>query len=125
MNQIEKLQSSLSKQELEAKNDSDKNLSTSESKMSDSHNKIFSDSELYKKSWTKLNTIHKKIKIKEFVNELKFHSEKYRKELQEKLLNLLDTKELSKKDKVMYDSINCKIISLTNLEYKDGNYHYL
>ena len=43
---------------------------------SDNHKQIFSDDTLYKKSWTKLNAIHKILKIKEFVNNLKINSEK-------------------------------------------------
>jgi hypothetical protein len=79
---------------------------------------------LYKKPWTKLNLIHKKLKIKEFVNELKFTSEDYRNKLRDDLLNLLEIKVLNKKDKIIYDNINGKIISLIDLDYKNGNYYY-
>ena len=37
----------------------------------ENHKQIFSDEEFYKKPWVKLNSIHKILKIKEFVNSIK------------------------------------------------------
>ena len=88
------------------------------------HKQIFSDEELYKKPWVKLNSIHKILKIKEFVNSIKIEYEKDRIELREQLVNLVKNKILTKKEKVKYDEINGKIISLTNLQYKNGKYYY-
>ena len=90
----------------------------------ENHKQIFSDEELYKKPWVKLNSIHKILKIKEFVNGLKIESEKDRVELRDQLVDLVKMKILSKKEKVKYDEVNGKIISLTNLQYKNGKYYY-
>jgi hypothetical protein len=90
----------------------------------ENHKQIFSDEELYKKPWVKLNSIHKILKIKEFINNLKINSEKERNELKEELVTLVKTKILTKKEKVKYDEVNGQIISLTNLQYKNGKYYY-
>lgn len=82
------------------------------------------DENLYKKSWSKLNTIHKIIKIKDFVNFIKFDNESDREKLKEELVNLIKTKILTKKDKINYDEVNGKIISIKNLQYKEGTYFY-
>ena len=83
------------------------------------------DENLYQKSWSKLNAIHKIIKIKEFVNNIKFNNDEAREKLKEELVNLIKTKILTKKDKIIYDEENGKIISIKNLQYKDGKYFYL
>jgi hypothetical protein len=82
------------------------------------------DNDLFKKSWTKLNLIHKVIKIKEFVNNIKIDTEIDRENLKDELISLVKTKVLTKKDKIIYDEENGKIISLVNLQYKDGKYFY-
>lgn len=82
------------------------------------------DHNLFKKSWSKLNLIHKVIKIKEFVNNIKIDTEIDRENLKDELINLVKTKVLTKKDKIIYDEENGKIISLVNLQYKDGKYFY-
>jgi hypothetical protein len=87
-------------------------------------NKILTDNSIYKKSWIKLNSIHKILKIKEFVNELKIDSESERIKLRDELVQLVKNKVLTKKDKINYDEENGKIISITNLQYKSGNYYY-
>jgi len=76
----------------------------------------------YKKPWNKLNIIHKKIKIKEFVNKLIIKSDEKQK-LNKKLINLLNDKKLNKKDDVDYDSINGKIISISILKCKNNEYY--
>jgi hypothetical protein len=83
------------------------------------------DNNLYKKSWSKLNAIHKIIKLKEFVNNIKFDNETERDKLKEELVNLVKSRILTKKDKIIYDEENGKIISLVNLQYKNGKYFYL
>ena len=82
------------------------------------------DSGLYKKSWSKLNAIHKIIKLKEFVNNIKIDNDSDREKLKDELVNLVKTKVLTKKEKIIYDEENGKIISLKNLQYKDGKYFY-
>jgi hypothetical protein len=85
---------------------------------------VTSDVNLYKKSWSKLNIIHKTIKIKEFVNNLKINSEKNREKIKNELILLLKNKVLTKKDKVVYDEERGIIVSLTELEYNNGMYNY-
>jgi hypothetical protein len=85
---------------------------------------VTSDVNLYKKSWSKLNIIHKTIKIKEFVNNLKINSEKSREKIKNELIELLKKKVLTKKDKVNYDEERGVIVSLTELEYNNGLYNY-
>jgi hypothetical protein len=82
------------------------------------------DENLYKKSWSKLNAIHKIIKIKEFVNNIKFDNDEAKENLKNELVDLIKTNILTKKDKIIYDSENGKIISIKNLQYKDGLYFY-
>jgi hypothetical protein len=107
----------LTETQTEKKNDSPKQM--------DKHTQIFDDSDLYKKPWGKLTSIHKILKIKEFVNGLKINSEKERSDLRDELTLLIKDKTLAKKDKVNYDEEKGKIISLTNLQYKNGKYFYL
>ena len=56
---------------------------------------------LYNKPWTKLGIIHKIIKIKEYVQTLKMNSETERNKLQEKLIELIKLKILTKKIKLI------------------------
>ena len=79
---------------------------------------------LYTKSWTKLNIIHKNIKIKEFVNNINCINENEKNILKDELINLLKSKVLTKKDTIVYDEENGKIKSIINLQYKDGKYFY-
>ena len=90
----------------------------------ENHNQIFNDEDLYKKPWTKLNPIHKILKIKEFVNNQKISSEQERTDLKDQLVLLIKSKVLTKKEKVLYDEKEGKIISLVDLQYKDGKYYY-
>ncbi len=90
----------------------------------ENHKQIFSDENLYKKSWVKLNPVHKILKIKEFVNNLKINSEKERAQFRDELIDLVKLKVLTKKEKVNYDEINGKIISLSDLQYKNEKYFY-
>lgn len=86
---------------------------------------VDSDKYLYTKSWSKLNVIHKKLKIKEFVNNLQINCDIDRTQLLDKLNELIKLKILTKKDAVNYDEINGKIISLSNLQYNNNKYHYV
>lgn len=80
--------------------------------------------ELYKKPWAKLNIIHKIIKIKEFVNNLKIIKDNDRDIIKEELIQLVKNKTLAKKDKVEYDENKGAIISISCLDYDNGNYFY-
>lgn len=99
--------------------------SSSETEKTENHKQIFADDDLYNKPWQKLNPIHKILKVKEFVNNLKMDSEKDRIKLKDELVYLIKEKILTKKEKVKYDDINGKIISLPDLQYKNGKYFYL
>ena len=91
-------------------------------KTEDKH--MYSDKSLYTKPWSKLNAIHKILKIKEFVENLKINSEKERTKLKDELISLVKAKVLTKKEKVKYDENNGKISSIVNLQYKDNKYFY-
>lgn len=86
-----------------------------------------SDKHLYKKSWSKLNSIHKILKIKEFINnpELNFNSEKDRENIKNELIMLVKTKVLSKKENVNYSETEGRILSIPNLQSKNGVFYYL
>lgn len=82
----------------------------------------YTDDYLYLKPWVKLNTIHKIIKIKEYINMLLIKDEKDKNELKEKLINMIKTKIITKKDSILYDSTKGKIISIPNLQFINGKY---
>jgi len=82
----------------------------------------YSDDYLYQKSWTKLTAIHKIIKVKEFVNMLLINDDTEKQLLKDKLVNMIKNKILTKKEAVMYDSVKGKIISIVELQYKNGKY---
>jgi len=82
----------------------------------------YTDDYLYLKPWVKLNTIHKIIKIKEYINMLLINDENEKNELKEKLINMIKTKIITKKDSILYDSTKGKIISIPNLQFINGKY---
>jgi hypothetical protein len=86
---------------------------------------VVQDNDHYKKPWTKLNVVHKILKMKEFINNLKEINTTDKEMLKEQLCQLIKDKVLSKKEKVNYDMVNGKIISLLDLQYKDNKYIYL
>ena len=88
----------------------------------DSPTNNFSDDYLYQKPWTKLTAIHKIIKIKEFITQLGIENDKERAEIKDKLIELVKTKILTKKDSVIYDPVKAKIISIQLLQFKNGKY---
>lgn len=83
---------------------------------------IYSDDFIYKKQWNKLNTVHKIIKVREFVNKLSISDTKQSKLLKDQLINLVKIKKLTKKTSVNYDSVNGRIVSIPVLEYKNNQY---
>ena len=82
----------------------------------------YTDDYLYLKPWVKLNTIHKIIKIKEYINMLLINDEKDKNQLKEKLINMIKNKIITKKDSILYDSTKGKIISIPNLQFINGKY---
>ena len=73
-------------------------------------NKLSSDN-LYIKPWTKLHITHKKIKIKEYINNLNDISIDRKNSIIENIIKLLINKTLKKND-IKYDEINGTIISI-------------
>ncbi len=105
------------------KTDTEKVIDSHTEKNTDIPN-IDSEKYLYTKSWSKLNVIHKKLKIKEFVNNLQINCNIEREQLLDKLNDLIKLKILTKKEAVNYDEINGKIVSLSNLQYNNNKYYY-
>jgi hypothetical protein len=79
------------------------------------------DDYVYKKQWNKLNNIHKIIKLKEYVNNLDINNNE-KPLLKNELIKLIKDKTLTKKYSVNYDDINCRIVSIPILQYKDNKY---
>jgi hypothetical protein len=82
----------------------------------------YSDEYIYRKPWNKLNTIHKIIKIKEFVSTLSIDDIELKKNLKKNLVDMIKTKKLTKKNDINYDAVNGIIISIPILQYKDNKY---
>jgi hypothetical protein len=82
----------------------------------------YNDDYLYKKQWNKLTAIHKKIKVKEFVNMLLIDNDSEKDEIRNKLSMLIDKKELTKKEAVIYDSSKGLIVSIPLLKFTNGKY---
>jgi hypothetical protein len=81
----------------------------------------YSEDFVYKKPWNKLNIIHKKIKMEEFVNNLTIDDLEIKKLLKNQLVLMIKSKQLTKKNEVEYDAVNGKIISIPTLKYKNYN----
>jgi CBS domain containing-hemolysin-like protein len=90
---------------------------------SDNNNVIYSEDYVYKKPWTKLNSVHKIIKIKEFVSKLLIEDKNDKIELINRLKFLVKNKIITKKDKVNYDKLKGRIISIPDLIYKNKKYY--
>lgn len=82
----------------------------------------YSDEYIYRKPWNKLNTIHKVIKIKEFINKLESDDIEMKKKIKNKLIDMVKEKKLTKKTDINYDSVNGCILSIPVLQYKDSKY---
>ena len=83
---------------------------------------VFSEDYHYKKTWNKLSLVHKNIKAREFVSKLMIKSKEDQKKLERTIIKLIKEKKLTKKDKVNYDSVNGRIISIPDLIHINGNY---
>ena len=84
---------------------------------------IYTEDFVYKKPWNKMNIIHKKLKLEEFVNNLDMDDLEMKKHLKSQFVSMLKNKKLTKKNEVEYDAINGKIISIPSLKYKNNNYN--
>ena len=120
-NQLKKLQdfeTSLTETEVKSETKED----TFDDPVSEIQEVEYSEDYLYKKPWTKLTSVHKMIKMKEFVNKLLINDEDDKNALKKKLVMMIKTKKLTKKDQVKYDSINGRVIAIPILKYKNGKY---
>lgn len=80
------------------------------------------DDFVYKKPWNKLNSVHKVIKIKEFINTMSIDDIEMKKHLRNQLIDMIKKKKLTKKNDVEYDHVNGRILSIPALQYKNNNY---
>jgi hypothetical protein len=106
-------------------NDSDDEITSTQSISTSNNITILSETVedyYYKKQWNKLNIIHKKIKIKEFINNLMIQKEE-KKKLINNLMKLVNDKKLIKKNDIEYDVINGKIISIPILKCNNNKYY--
>lgn len=91
----------------------------SETHKSETHS--VTDDYMYKKPWNKLNSIHKIIKIKEFVETMTIDND-MKKHLKSHLSDMIKKKQLTKKNDVEYDYINGKVVAIPSLQCKNSVY---
>lgn len=84
----------------------DNNLNLSESNATESNNF------LYQKPWTKLNLIHKVIKIKEYLVSMGVDDSETRNNMKDDIITMIK----DKKTKINYDSKSLKILEITGLK---------
>ena len=84
---------------------------------------ILTDDYIFKKPWNKLNSIHKVIKVKEFINNINMDDIEMKKLLKNQLVDMIKNKKLTKKSDIEYDHINGKIISIPSLQFKNNKYN--
>ncbi len=77
---------------------------------------MYSEDFVYKKPWNKLNSIHKIIKVKEFINKLDISDMEIKKHLITQFTTMIKNKQLTKKSDVEYDHISGNIISIPSLK---------
>ncbi len=77
---------------------------------------MYSEDFVYKKPWNKLNSIHKIIKVKEFINKLDISDMEMKKHLITQFTTMIKNKQLTKKSDVEYDHISGNIISIPSLK---------
>jgi hypothetical protein len=77
---------------------------------------MYSEDFVYKKPWNKLNSIHKIIKVKEFINKLDMSDMEMKKHLINQFTTMIKNKQLTKKSDVEYDHISGNIISIPSLK---------
>ena len=83
----------------------------------------YSEEYMYRKTWNKLNSIHKIIKIKEFVSNLQSDDNEMKNNLKDKLVTMIKDRKLTKKTDINYDSINGIILSIPILQYHNNKYN--
>lgn len=98
------------------------NIDTITDNLTDTELISATDDFVYKKPWNKLNSVHKVIKIKEFINAMSMDDIEMKKHLRNQLIDMIKKKKLTKKNDVEYDHVNGKILSIPTLQYKNNNY---
>ena len=89
---------------------------------SETENTKYSDEYIYRKPWNKLNNIHKIIKIKEFINNIKSDDMDMKQNLKTKLINMIKERKITKKTDINYDMVNGNILSIPILQYVNNKY---
>lgn len=83
----------------------------------------YNEDYLYKKEWNKLQTVHKIVKLKEFISKLLIYDDNDKEKLTSEIIKLVHDKTLTKKDKVKYDSNLGIVIAISILSHKNGKYY--
>jgi hypothetical protein len=84
------------------------------------NSEVYSIDYLYLKPWNKLTQTHKIIKIKEFVNNLDIKNNNEKDKLKDQLIELLKDKKV--KNKITYDELKGKLISMSALTFENEKY---
>lgn len=79
---------------------------------------------MYKKPWNKLQNIHRSQKIEEFLTNIKEISDEKREIFMKKITKLLNDRIITKKNEVVYDDKNGKVISIKRLEFNKQKNKY-
>jgi ribosome-binding factor A len=95
-------------------------ISATDVNIEKNNSEVYSIDYLYLKPWTKLTQTHKIIKIKEFINNLEIINSVEKEELKDQLIELLKDKKV--KNKITYDEIKGKIISVSSLTFENEKY---
>ena len=82
------------------------------------------DSLIYKRYWHKLKSFHQKVKLREYVENLKISKESRKEKLIKDLYDAVDLKILTKKGSVEYDPFSYCIKSIVGFEYDDKKKKY-
>ena len=98
------------------------NDSINEEKISELESKLSETEESYfYKPWNKMSTVHKIIKLKEYVSSLELENSTKIK-LISSLKDALKKKKITKNDQVIYNINKAKIISIPNLKLSNNNF---
>lgn len=98
------------------------NDSVNEGKISELESKLSETEESYfYKPWNKMSTVHKIIKLKEYVSELNLDNN-IKLNLINYLKDALKNKKITKNDQVTYNVTKAKIISIPKLELSNNKF---
>ena len=80
---------------------------------------------MYKRPWSKLQNIHRYLKIEEFLVSIKEIDDKQREKLIKKITELLKDKIITKKNEVEYDEKNGCVVSIKRLVFDKKKNKYV